>query len=99
MHAEIILIFNHEALNISPLNFQEISYIVFYIQRLSNLLIMFSTISHLVITFDIEVKSSDAAPVTGLIVVVGPILSSLSPNAFCRPYINLSHNNTDRFRS
>ena len=60
---------------------------------------MSSTISHLVITFDIEVKSSDAAPVTGLIVVVGPIFSSLRPNACCRPYINLSHNSTDRFRS
>ena len=66
---------------------------------LSNILKMLSTISHVVITFDIEFISSDAAFVTGLIVVVGPIFSSLFPNAFCRPYINLSNNNIDRFLS
>ena len=55
------------------------------------MLSILSTISHVVITVDIEVKSSDAASVTGLTVVVETI--------FCRPYINLSHNNIDRFRS
>ena len=55
--------------------------------------------SHVVITVDIEFKSSDAASVAGLRVVVETISSSSSSNAFCRPYINLSHNNIDRFRS
>ena len=55
--------------------------------------------SHVVITVDIEFKSSDAAPVKGVRVVVETIFSSSSSNAFCRPYISLSHNNMDRFRS
>ena len=62
------------------------------------MLLILSTISHVVITVDIEFKSSDAASVAGLRVVVETISSSSSSNAFCRPYINLSHNNIDRFR-